>query len=45
MGGRQKERMKYEGFRRSMCGFDGIQGGNYFGEEPIGIAEVEVRVG
>ena len=28
-----------------MCGFDGIQRGNYFGGEPIGIAEVEVRVG
>ena len=28
-----------------MCGFDGIQRGNYFGGEPIGRAEVEVRVG
>ena len=28
-----------------MCGFDGIQRGNYFGVEPIGRAEVEVRVG
>ena len=28
-----------------MCGFDGVQKGNYFGEEPIGRAEVEVRVG
>ena len=28
-----------------MCGFDGIWRGNYFGEEPIGEAEVEVRVG
>ena len=28
-----------------MCGFDGIQRGNYFGGEPIGKAEVEVRVG
>ena len=28
-----------------MCGFDGIQRGNYFGEEPIGRAEVELRVG
>ena len=27
-----------------MCGFDGIQRGNYFGEELIGRAEVEVRV-
>ena len=27
-----------------MCGFDGIQKGNYFGGEPIGRAEVEVRV-
>ena len=28
-----------------MCGFDGIQRDNYFGGEPIGRAEVEVRVG
>ena len=28
-----------------MCGFDGIQRGKYFGGEPIGRAEVEVRVG
>ena len=28
-----------------MCGFDGILRGNYFGGEPIGRAEVEVRVG
>ena len=28
-----------------MCGFDGIRRGNYFGGEPIGRAEVEVRVG
>ena len=28
-----------------ICGFDGIQRGNYFGGEPIGRAEVEVRVG
>ena len=28
-----------------MCGFEGIQRGNYFGGEPIGGAEVEVRVG
>ena len=28
-----------------MCGFDGIWRGNYFGGEPIGKAEVEVRVG
>ena len=28
-----------------MCGFDGIQRGNYFGGELIGRAEVEVRVG
>ena len=27
-----------------MCGFDGIQRGNYYGGEPIGRAEVEVRV-
>ena len=27
-----------------MCGFDGIWRGNYFKEEPIGRAEVEVRV-
>ena len=27
-----------------MCGFDGIRRGNYFGGEPIGRAEVEVRV-
>ena len=27
-----------------MCGFDGILRGNYFGGEPIGRAEVEVRV-
>ena len=26
-------------------GFDGIHRGNYFGGEPIGRAEVEVRVG
>ena len=25
-----------------MCGFDGIQGGNYFRGEPIGRAEIEV---
>ena len=28
-----------------MCGFDGIWRGNYFRGEPIGRAEVEVRVG
>ena len=28
-----------------MCGFDGIQRVNYFRGEPIGRAEVEVRVG
>ena len=28
-----------------MWGFDGIRRGNYFGREPIGKAEVEVRVG
>ena len=28
-----------------MCGFDGIRRSNYFGEEPIGRAEVEMRVG
>ena len=28
-----------------MCGFDEILRGNYFGGEPIGRAEVEVRVG
>ena len=28
-----------------MCGFEGIQKGNYFGGEPTGRAEVEVRVG
>ena len=28
-----------------MCGFDGIQRGNYFGGEPIGRGEVGVRVG
>ena len=27
-----------------MCGFGGIQRGNYFRGEPIGRAEVEVRV-
>ena len=27
-----------------MCGFDGIQRGNYLGGNPIGRAEVEVRV-
>ena len=26
-----------------MCGFDGIRRGNFFGREPIGKAEVEVR--
>ena len=28
-----------------MCGFNGIRRSNYFGGEPIGKAEVEVRVG
>ena len=28
-----------------MCGFYGIRKSNYFGGEPIGRAEVEVRVG
>ena len=28
-----------------MCGFGGIWRGNYFGGEPFGRAEVEVRVG
>ena len=28
-----------------MCDFDGIQRGNYFGGEPIGRDEVEMRVG
>ena len=28
-----------------MCGFDGILRGSYFGGEPIGRAEVEVRMG
>ena len=28
----------------SMCGFDGVQKGNYFGGEPIKRTEVEVRV-
>ena len=28
-----------------MWGFHGIQRGNYFGGEPIGRAEIEVRVG
>ena len=28
-----------------MCGFDGIQRGKYFGGEPIGRVEVEIRVG
>ena len=28
-----------------MCGFDGIRRGNYFGGEPIGRADIEVRVG
>ena len=28
-----------------MCGFDGIQRGNYLGGEPIGRAEFESRVG
>ena len=28
-----------------MCGFNGIRRGNYFRGEPIGRAEVEVRVG
>ena len=28
-----------------MCSFDGIRRGNYFGEEPIIRAGVEVRVG
>ena len=27
-----------------MCGFDGISRGNYFAVEPIGNADVEVRV-
>ena len=28
-----------------ICGFDGIRRDDYFGGEPIGRAEVEVRVG
>ena len=28
-----------------MCGFDGARRGDYFGGEPIGRAEAEVRVG
>ena len=28
-----------------LCGFDEIQGGNYYGGEPTGRDEVEVRVG
>ena len=28
-----------------MCGFNGIQRGNYYGEEPIGRAKVKVRLG
>ena len=28
-----------------MCGFDAIRRGNYLGGEPIGRAEVEVKVG
>ena len=28
-----------------ICGFDGIQTGNYFRGEPIGKAEVKVRLG
>ena len=28
-----------------MCGYEGICRGNYFGGDPIGRAEVEVRVG
>ena len=28
-----------------MCDFDGIRRGSYFGGEPIGRAEVELRVG
>ena len=28
-----------------MCGFDRIRRGSYFGGEPIGRAEVEIRVG
>ena len=28
-----------------MCGFHGIRRGNYFGGEPIGRVEAEVRVG
>ena len=28
-----------------MCDFDGILRGNYFGGEPVGRAEVEVKVG
>ena len=27
-----------------ICGFDGVRRGNYFGGEPIGRAEVEMRV-
>ena len=27
-----------------MCGFDGIRRGDYFGGEPIGRVEVEIRV-
>ena len=35
-----KEQVKYH-----MYSFDGIQRGNYFGGEPVGRAEVVVRVG
>ena len=28
-----------------MCGFDGIRRGNYFGGQPVGRAEVDLRVG
>ena len=27
-----------------MCSFDGVQRGNYFGEEPIRITEDEARI-
>ena len=39
MGGWHKERIAVH-----MCGFDGIWRSNYFQQEPIGKAEVRVRV-
>ena len=43
--GDEARKIKKGYFAIHMFGFDGIRRGNYFGGEPIGRAEVEVRVG